>query len=660
MNNLTLILWISVGLQFIAAYLALRLIPLTGRATAWIILSVAFLFMASRRTISLLSQEGIIENNGLHAQTAELVALTISTLLVFGILLIKKIFIQQKEDSEQVSKLSVAIEQSPSGTVIFNTAGKIEYANPKYCEKKHFTQEQLLGQTPAFLDIAHTQISTLNDIWNKLKSGNTWRGEFCHRGTNDSFHWDRAIISPLRNNLNKVTHYIATLEDITTEKEQHDTIKHIAMHDMLTNLPNRTLFNDRLEQAIINSKLESEKLAVYLLDIQNFKEINNALGHLTGDVILREISRRLSHIIDDHKGQTLARLGSDEFLILSPGTDSEKAEQLATKISESLQKHYSVEHRDIELTINIGFAIYPDHGENHEKLTNSAEVAMYAAKENKSVIMEYAHTLDYGKLRRLELSSNFRQAVEQDQFLLFYQPQMDFSSHEINNVEVLIRWLHPMHGLIPPNDFIELAEQTGHIHLITEWLITRSFRQLSIWHNENHKIGLSINVSALDIQNPHIIKIIERELKKNNLEPTFITIEITESSIMLYTNETTRALETISQLGIKIAVDDFGTGYSSLQHLKLMPVDEIKIDQSFVRHMINNDNDAVIVKSTIDLAHNLGIKAVAEGIEDEDTLEILAILSCDIAQGYHIAKPMHGEDFYNWLCNYKTQIKHYH
>jgi len=660
MFNLSLILWISVGLQFFAVYLALRLIPLTGRATAWVILSVAFLFMATRRTISLLYQEGLLTNQWMQALTTETVALTISVLLVTGIFLIKKIFIQQNEDAEEITKLSLAIEQSPSGTVILDTSGKIQYANAKYCEINNLSQQQLHGETPVFLNPQHTSITELNNIWSKIKNGNVWRGEFCNQDKKGNFHWDRAIISPLRNNLHSITHYIATLEDITTEKEQRETIQHIAMHDVLTNLPNRTLFNDRLSQAIINAKRESEELAVYLLDIQNFKEINNALGHLTGDVILREISRRLGMEINKKNGQVLARMGSDEFLIFSPDTGKDKANALAKKISQQLQQYFKVENRKIELIVNIGYTIYPQHCDTHEKLINCAEVAMYAAKENKCLIKEYEHTLDYGKLKRLELSSNFRQAAEQDQFILYYQPQINFKTKEITNVEALIRWLHPQHGMIPPDDFIELAEQSGHISLITDWVIKNSFLQLAIWHKDHHKIGLSINISAHDIQNKDILNTIEAELKRNNLDPTFITIEITEGSIMLYTNETAAALCKVSELGIQISVDDFGTGYSSLQYLKQMPVNEMKIDKSFVMHMTLNDNDAVIVRSTIDLAHNLGLKVVAEGIEDQDTADILEILGCDFGQGYHIAKPMSRDEFYNWLKNYKNQIKHYH
>lgn len=660
MHNVSIILWATVALQCIAVYLALRLIPLTGKATAWVILSVAFLFMASRRAIDLLYQEGVLSNPWMQSLTTGAVALLISVLLVTGISMIKKIFLQQREDAAEITKLSLAVEQSPSSTIILNTSGKIEYANSKYSQIHRRANETLIGTTPSFLTAEFSSISLLNKIWNKLRQGEVWRGEICNIDCNDNYHWDRAIISPLRNSQGITTHYIATLEDITTEKKQRETIQHIAMHDVLTNLPNRTLFNDRLSQAIINAKRESESLTVYLIDIQNFKEINNALGHIAGDIILREISKRLLRIADEGRGEIVARLGSDEFLIFCPDTDENSSAELAQIIKNTLKKYYQIESRQIDLTANIGYSIFPQHADTHDKLINCAEVAMYAAKENKSQVAEYNLTMDLGKLKRLELSTNFRQAAEQDQFMLYFQPQINFVSKEITNVEALIRWLHPQHGLILPGDFIELAEQTGHIGLITNWVIIHSFRQLASWHNELHKISLSINISAHDIQNREILGTIEMELKRNQLDPTFITIEITESSIMLYTSETSAALCKLSDLGIKISVDDFGTGYSSLQHLKQMPVNEMKIDQSFVRQMTKDENDAVIVRSTIDLAHNLGLQVVAEGIEDQETADILEVLGCDYGQGYHIAKPMSCDEFSNWLKNYKIQIKHYH
>ena len=647
-------------LQVAAVVLALRLIPLTRKTLAWILLSAAFFLMASRRTLDLLFGKNLIDDPFIHNLSTKSVALVISLLLVAGIFLIKRIFVQQRQDAEQITKLSLAIEQSPSSTVILDTSGKIEYANSTYCDFTKLSQQELYGQTPSFLDSKHTSVTQLNKIWSKLKAGDIWRGEFCNQSIEGNYHWDRAIISPLRNKGEEVTHYIATLEDITTEKEQRETIQHIAMHDVLTNLPNRTLFNDRLNQAIINANRENENLTVYLLDIKNFKEINNALGHIAGDVILRKISHRLTNIMTKSRGDIIARMGSDEFLIFCPDTSEQSSLELANAISTELQPSYYVENRSIELTINIGYSIYPLHADSVEKLINCAEVAMYAAKESQSLIKQYEHSLDFGKLKRLELSSNIRQAAEQNQFMLYYQPQINFTTKEITNVEALIRWLHPQHGLIPPDDFISLAEETGHIGLITNWVITQSFKQLADWHDSHHKIGISINISAHDIQNKDILKTIESSLKKYNLDPTFITIEITESSIMLYTNETSAALSKLSELGIKISIDDFGTGYSSLQHLKRMPVNEMKIDRSFVRHMTDNDNDAVIVRSTIDLAHNLGLHVVAEGIEDNETAEILEILGCDYGQGYHIAKPMSKADFNNWLKNYKNQIKHYH
>jgi len=660
MLDINIIIWISVLLQVTAVILALRLIPLTRKTLAWILLSAAFFLMASRRTLDLLFGKNLIDDPFIHNLSTKTVALVISLLLVAGIFLIKRIFVQQRQDAEQIIKLSLAIEQSPSSTVILNTTGKIEYANSKYCDITKLTQQDLQGQIPAFLNSKYTSITQLNKIWSKLKAGDIWRGEFCNQDDEGNYHWDRAIISPLRNQADEITHYIATLEDITTEKEQRETIQHIAMHDVLTNLPNRTLFNDRLNQAIINANRENENLTVYLLDIKNFKEINNALGHIAGDVILREVSRRLSNITNKSRGDIIARMGSDEFLILCPDTSERSSLELASSISSELQPSYNVENRNIELTVNIGYSIYPQHADAVEKLINCAEVAMYAAKESNTLIKQYEHSLDLGKLKRLELSSNFRQAAEQDQFLLYYQPQINFTSKEITSVEALIRWLHPEHGLIPPDDFIPLAEQTGHISVITSWVISHAFEQLASWHKAHHKLGISINISAHDIQNKEILTTIEACLKKNNLDPTFITIEITESSIMLYTNETSAALCKLSELGIKISIDDFGTGYSSLQHLKRMPVNEMKIDRSFVRHMKNNENDAVIVRSTIDLAHNLGLQVIAEGIEDDETAEVLEILGCDYGQGYHIAKPMSKDDFCNWLKNYKSQIKHYH
>ena len=281
---------------------------------------------------------------------------------------------------------------------------------------------------------------------------------------------------------------------------------------------------------------------------------------------------------------------------------------------------------------------------------------MYAAKGSSQSIIQYSSSLDDGKLKNLELSSHFRQAAEDDEFVLYYQPQTEFGSNRIIGAEALVRWIHPEFGLIPPDEFIPLAEQSGHIFTITEWVISNGLKQLSEWHQQGLNLELSMNISATDIQNPDLVTLLESEMIKHKIEPGWIKLEITENSLMLYTNETTSALTRITELGINISIDDFGTGYSSLQYLTKMPVTHIKIDKSFVMQMLNRDQDAVIVRSTIDLAHNLGLRITAEGIEDAETHEVLEILGCDFAQGYHISKPMNNKAYMNWLKQHESQI----
>lgn len=655
MPNLTLIIWISVFLQVAAVILALRLIPLTRKALAWIVLSIAFFLMASRRTLDLLFGNNLISDEVIHDYSTKSVALVISLLLVTGVVLTRRIFEQQQRDAEQLQKFSLAVEQSSSATVIFNPEGTIEYVNQKFCELNNAIAEQLHGTTPAFLTTNLTPQTTLNKIWNKIKIGGTWKSEFYNKDTNGQHNWSRAVISPIKNDKENITFYIATFEDITVEKLHLQAIKQLSLHDNLTQLPNRKFFEDKLQLAIEDAKLNNQTLSVLLLDINNFKSINNTLGHLSGDIILREISARLYHIAHKDDSYYLARLGGDEFLLFATNTTNEKTIALANQLSESIIKPFMVDSKSFELSVNIGYALYPEHGTNADTLIKNADIAMYAAKGSNQYIIQYTSSLDDGRLKRLQLSSHIRHAAEHDEFILFYQPQMDISNNKIIGAEALIRWIHPEFGLIPPDDFIELAEQSGNIYMITEWVISNSLEQLADWHKNNMDLELSINISASDVQNPDLISLLETEMIRNKIEPSWLKIEITENSMMLYSAQTASALTRISQLGIAISIDDFGTGYSSLQYLTKMPVKNIKIDKSFVMKMLTNDQDAVIVRSTIDLAHNLGLNITAEGIEDQETLNILEILGCDFAQGHHLAKPMNNANYISWYKQYNAQ-----
>ena len=656
MPDITLIIWISVFLQVTAVILALRLIPLTRRALAWILLSAAFFLMASRRTLDLLFGKNLIEDPFIHDISTKSVALIISILIVIGVFLTKRIFEQQQDDSEQVKKFSLAVDQSSSATVIFTPDGLIEYANPRFCEINNAEADELYGKTPGFLTTKCTPQTTLNKIWNKIRIGGTWKSEFYNKDSEGQHNWSRAVISPIKNDKDIITFYIATFEDITIEKEQQQAIKQLSLHDNLTQLPNRKSFQNNLRSALEISRDKQQQLSVLLLDINNFKAINNSLGHLTGDVILREIASRLNHITQQDNRHSLARMGGDEFLLFSADTSTEDTIEFTNQLNQAITKPFFIENRNFELSVNIGYALYPQHGETADQLIKNADIAMYAAKGSSQSIIQYSPSLDDGKLKNLELSSHFRQAAEDDEFVLYYQPQTEFGSNRIIGAEALIRWIHPEFGLIPPDDFIQLAEQSGHIFTITEWVISNGLKQLSEWHQQGLNLELSMNISATDIQNPDLVSLLESEMIKNKIEPGWIKLEITENSLMLYTNETTSALTRITELGINISIDDFGTGYSSLQYLTKMPVTHIKIDKSFVMQMLTRDQDAVIVRSTIDLAHNLGLRITAEGIEDAETYEILEILGCDFAQGYHISKPMNNKAYMNWLKQHESQI----
>ncbi len=647
MLEVSTILWISVVMQCLAVILALRLIPETGRALAWILISIAFLLMATRRALSLLQQEGYLQNSWLVAFSTEIVALIISIFIVVGVYMIRRIFEQQKNDASQLKKLSLAIEQNPGITIILDTEGKIEYVNPAFTRTTGHELEAVLGKGPDILKPEYTDELTLKRLWETIKAGGIWRGVVRNQTKDGGLSWERACISPVVSKNEEITHYVAVLEDITKEKEQTEAFEYMAMHDALTNLPNRTLFFNRLEQAISIAKREEKTLAVMLMDLDDFKEINDSLGHHVGDRVLREVGVRLGEVI--RSGDTVARMGGDEFLVLLPFTNEQQCITFMNRIIQVLKKPFALESLSVEIGASIGLAIYPEDGDNADLLLQHADVAMYTAKNSAESYSRYKKSLGDGILNRLELASDFRAAIEDNQFLLHYQPMVNVKTGMADKVEVLIRWLHPERGLLYPDAFISLAEQTGYMCKTTTWVINNAFQQLSKWKKSGLDLDMSINISVVDLFDLGLPKLIKRNSQYFNIEPSRITLEITESVLMMYTQKSLDVLTTLRNIGVSISIDDFGTGYSSLQHLKELPVAELKIDKSFVMDMIKDENDAVIVRSTIDLAHNLGLSVVAEGIESQEIFDILEVLGCDYGQGFHIAKPMQAKQLVTWL-----------
>ncbi len=441
------------------------------------------------------------------------------------------------------------------------------------------------------------------------------------------------------------------IQDVSERLAFESMLSHQAMHDVLTGLPNRTLLYDRLTQAIAASLRESGQQGVLMeLDLDHFKEINDTLGHPAGDEILRQVSLRLSRILRD--SDTLARLGGDEFAILLPEVQDGRlaAATVAQIVLDSFAEPFFYQDNEMYLGAGIGIVIFPEHGEDTITLMSRADVAMYETKHKDLGYIFYDSTKDTNTQKKLHLSSELRHALERNEFELYYQPQIDIRSGVVYGVEALIRWHHPNGDLIYPDEFIPHAERTGLINPITEWVIRNMLEQCQQWRAEGLNLQVAVNVSARSFMDPNFVEKIALILKEySSCLAAQMEMEITESVLMSNIDYGIKVLNEITKMGIAVAIDDFGTGYSSLAYLKKLPISSIKVDKSFVINMANDDNDAAIVRSTIDLAHSLGFKVVAEGVEDEVTFNLLKAMNCDYVQGYFIAYPLSKQSLLNWF-----------
>ena len=430
-------------------------------------------------------------------------------------------------------------------------------------------------------------------------------------------------------------------------RSRQSALEHQAMHDALTGLPNRSLLQDRLQQAIFSAKRKQGSLTLMIMDLDHFKEINDTLGHQIGDQILERVGLRL--LTSLRETDTIARLGGDEFAILLPSTGHAEAIQIVEKIHNNLEKNFNIEGHTLYVGASIGITLFPEHGTSGDLLMQRADVAMYNAKRNNDRFAVYDTSQDSHSPGKLTLISDLRTALKNGDVQLHYQPQMHLASQEITGVEALLRWSRPRYGRVPPDQVIPLAENTGLIRQLTLYVLEMAIRQCCQWHNSGHDINVSVNLSTLNLQDKDISTEIERLVAHYSLPYEALTLEITETAFMSDIERAVITLNSLHEKGIRISVDDYGTGFSSLAYLKRLPVHELKIDRSFVMNMETDDNDAVIVRSTIDLAHNLSLNVVAEGVEDKETMITLHALGCDSIQGYHLGKPMPAEDFEKWL-----------
>ncbi|MFQ5720242.1 MAG: EAL domain-containing protein [Acidobacteriota bacterium] len=441
--------------------------------------------------------------------------------------------------------------------------------------------------------------------------------------------------------------HVALLRDVTEKREQQAALQHQAFHDALTDLPNRFLLQQRMEENLDQARRSQRPVAFLILDLDRFKEVNDTLGHHVGDQMLQQIAHRLR--LPLRPGDTVARLGGDEFAVLLPETDCAGAVRIAREFLAILERPFTIQGFGLTVGASIGVALYPDHGHDSFLLLQRADVAMYIAKREMSGVSVYDAHKDDHSLRQLTLTGELKEAIELNNFLLCYQPKLFCSDDRPAGMEALVRWQHPRHGLLPPDEFIGLAENTGLIRPLTYWVLNTALKQYAGWRDEGVEVPIAINLSAQSLSERDLPSNLRDMLHDLRLLPENLILEITESVLMEDPERSMEIVTALARMGIGISIDDFGTGYSSLAYLKRLPAREIKIDRSFISNMDKNSDDTVIVRSTVDLAHNLGLRVVAEGVETATVWQQLKVLGCDSGQGYLFSAPVPADEFIEWF-----------
>jgi len=541
----------------------------------------------------------------------------------------------------QLRLYATVYEHSGEGILISDRDNRILAVNPAFTRLTGYTIDELRGKNPRLLASGSTPPKTYQDLWSSLGRAGYWQGEVWDRRKDGNIFPEWLSVSVVRDLEGEPTHYIACFTDISERKATEEHISHLAHHDALTGLLNRYSLQGRLEQALATARREQRALAVMFIDMDHFKNINDILGHAVGDGLLVEVARRLRDSVRD--SDVVARLGGDEFvLVLTEVDNATAAARVADKILRALGQPYRIEEEKLHITPSIGLAFYPDDGDDCEALMKHADTAMYHAKsQGRNNVQFFTAEMNRAAVERLGLDHDLRLALEERQFELHYQPQLDAGSGCVVGVEALVRWRHPRDGLVPPLKFIPVAEETGLIIPLGEWVLDEACRQLRAWRQEGLKdVTMAVNLSAHQLRSPALLDYVTQTLERHGLAGADLELEVTESVAMANPEASIGQLQTLRDLGVRLSIDDFGTGYSSLSYLKRLPIHTLKLDRSFVNDIETDANDVAICTATIALAHNLGLRVVAEGVENAAQHSFLVTLRCDTLQGYLFSKPI--------------------
>ncbi|MCX2897703.1 EAL and GGDEF domain-containing protein [Pseudomonas mandelii] len=567
-----------------------------------------------------------------------------------GVLGVGRDISQQRRAEKDLRMAATVFEHSTSAILITDPAGYIVQANEAFSRVSGYAVEQVLDQLPNMLTVDEQQDAHLRYVLKQLNQHSTWEGEVWLKRRNGEHYPAWVGITAVLDDEGDLASYVCFFSDISERKASEQRIHRLAYYDALTHLPNRTLFQDRLHTALQSAERQKGWVVLMFLDLDRFKPINDSLGHAAGDRMLKEMATRLLGCVDDD--DTVARMGGDEFtLLLQPRANREMALNRAIHVAEqilgSLVKPFVLEGREFFVTASIGIALSPQDGNELSQLMKNADTAMYHAKERgKNNFQFYQADMNASALERLELESDLRHALEQDEFVLYYQPQFSGDGKRLTGAEALLRWRHPRRGLVPPGDFIPVLEELGLVVDVGDWVISEACRQLKTWHQAKVRVPkVSVNISARQFSDGQLGTRIANILRDTGLPPACLELELTESILMREVSEAMQILDGLKNLGLSIAVDDFGTGYSSLNYLKQFPIDVLKIDRTFVDGLPSGEQDAQIARAIIAMAHSLNLAVIAEGVETQEQLDFLREHGCDEVQGYLFGRPMPASGF---------------